>query len=432
MIMNKSQCSHILYRCRNPTPELKGIKKMGKDLNGKELGKGLGQHKASGLYFARITVRGERITKYFTTVIEAKRWLKATKIEIETGRNSFRRVTVDDWFEYWIKNSKEGTVAQNTLTNYKTRYKYNIKPTIGKMYVDTVTPDMCQQVLNDMWKSGAAYGTMKLARITMHAIFDGAVQAKYILDNPVNKTVKCKGKPKTKTAESEERRVLTVEEQSVFFEKAKTTMYYLYWKLMINTGLRSGECSGLKWSDIDWDKKQLYVKRTLNYDKEKNGFYLSDPKTRTSMRTVPLNENAIQALKEQKIEQFKLRSKSKCWCEQEDFKDLIFTSINGQPLGHGTLAMNLNRIVTNINNDRRATAKMNGTDEYEEFEPLYPHALRHTFATRCIEAGIQPKVLQKIMGHSTLGVTMDLYVHVTDDFQKEELKKLENICVKMA
>ena len=79
------------------------------------------------------------------------------------------------------------------------------------------------------------------------------------------------------------------------------------------------------------------------------------------------------------------------------------------------------RIVNNINLDRKCSSK---DGKYEEFKHAYMHALRHTFATRCIENGIQPKTLQKILGHSTLAVTMDLYVHVTDDHIFEEIKKM--------
>lgn len=86
----------------------------------------------------------------------------------------------------------------------------------------------------------------------------------------------------------------------------------------------------------------------------------------------------------------------------------------------------LDQIVANINRDR--LAKAHESCKFKTFEHVYPHALRHTFATRCVEAGIQPKVLQKIMGHSTISVTMDLYVHVTDDFQTEELNKLNYLC----
>ena len=99
----------------------------------------------------------------------------------------------------------------------------------------------------------------------------------------------------------------------------------------------------------------------------------------------------------------------------------MFTTINGYPVGQSTFRTMMIRIVNNINLDRKA----NSTDgKYEVFEHCYMHSLRHTFATRCIENGVQPKTLQKILGHSTIGVTMDLYVHVTDEQLFSEIEKM--------
>lgn len=108
--------------------------------------------------------------------------------------------------------------------------------------------------------------------------------------------------------------------------------------------------------------------------------------------------------------QNKLKIKSKNW--NENWNGLVFTTINGNPVGTSTFRNMIIRIVKNINFDRQCQAE-NG--QYEEFQHCYMHSLRHTFATRCIENGIQPKTLQKILGHSTLSTTMDLYVHVTDE-----------------
>ena len=159
------------------------------------------------------------------------------------------------------------------------------------------------------------------------------------------------------------------------------------------------------------------------YDKNKGGFYMGKPKSKQSYRTVPLNDSAIQYLKNQKIEQMKYKERSKAWCEDENFQDLVFTTINGFPLGHSSYQISINRIVTNINNDRRVEAKVTG-ESYIEFAPMYMHALRHTFATRCIERGMKPKVLQTLMGHSGINITMDTYVHSSDEMKHKEINKI--------
>lgn len=388
---------------------------MGKDLKGKELGEGLSQRK-DGLYSARFSQNGKRVQKYFDKLVDARRWLKTARLESELAGRSYHTETVDEWFNRWIENSKRGIVSDNTYRNYKNRYMNNIKPILGNVRLVDVKPDMCQKVLNVMDEEEYSYGTMNQTRITMHAMFDGAILSDYIEKNPVNKAVKCRMK------EAEERRVLSIEEQQTFLEYARHTMYFNAYKLVLLTGLRSGEVSGLQWKYVDFDKKELHVRHTMLFDSKKGGFYLGKPKTKKSVRTIPLNEAAVQVLKEQRMYQFKLRAKSSQWHDN----DLVFTTINGVALGHSSYQLSIRRIVTNINNDRKVKAKMNN-ETWDEFKPMYMHALRHTFATRCIENGMKPKVLQTILGHSTINVTMDLYVHTTEEFARQEIQKMEKM-----
>lgn len=108
--------------------------------------------------------------------------------------------------------------------------------------------------------------------------------------------------------------------------------------------------------------------------------------------------------------------RSSNWTDK--YEGLVFTTMNGHPVGQSTFRLSLVRVVNNINIDLEENGR-------ERMEPIYMHALRHTFATRCMENGMQPKVLQKIMGHSSLSITMDLYVHVTDDLRVQEMKKMD-------
>ena len=120
-----------------------------------------------------------------------------------------------------------------------------------------------------------------------------------------------------------------------------------------------------------------------------------------------------------------MKCKSSNWTENDEWQNLVFTTINGNPVGASTFNTMIKRIVNNINADREAVSKINNTT-YNRFEKFTMHSLRHTFATRAIESGIKPKVLQKILGHSSITITMDLYVHVTDDEFKTEIEKLSS------
>ena len=395
---------------------------MGKDLKGKELGQGLSQRK-DGRYSARITISGKRVEKYFAKLQEAKRWLTGAMYEKEHGGIVQGEITVDEWFWKWIDMYKKDVVSNSTYKGYKTSYEHHIKPQIGFTKIKEVKQSDCQQILNTAYNNGLSYGTMNLIRITMHALFDGAVCDELIFKNPVTQNVKCRQK------EVQERRVLTTQEQSEFQKYAQNSMYNNAYMLVLYTGLRSGEIGGLRWEDIDFENRQLHVKRTLLFDKNKGGFYFGEPKSKTSKRDVPLTDTAVNILKEQKILQFKLRTKSNNWNTNEKYDDLIFTTINGQPTGHATFNNNIIRIVTNINRERRVVAEINGT-EFEEFEPMTMHTLRHTFATRSIEAGVKPNILQKVLGHSSITVTMDLYVHALNEEKVKEMNKIEDNIIK--
>ena len=387
---------------------------MGKDLKGKELGTGLCQRK-DGRYSARFTTQnGKRTEKYFFKLNEAKDWLYKQKYLdtlLITGD-----MTVNEWYEHWIKTFKEGVVADNTTKNYKQRYKYNIKRELGNMKLTDVKQIHCQMIINKMSNNGRySCGTVELTKITMHAICKGAVESGYITRNPAE------GLKFKKNEEDDERRVLTREEEQIFKEYAKDSLYYNAYCLVLETGLRAGEIGGLQWDDINLTKKTLDVRRTLLQEKSKGGFYFGVPKSKKSKRTIPLTKNAISLLSDQLTLQKKLKNRSKHWNDQWD--GLVFTTTNGNPVGASTLRMMMVRVVNNINEDRKAECTK-GT--YQEFEHIYMHALRHTFATRCIERGMQPKSLQKILGHSSVTVTMDTYVHTTDEQMFLEMNKFEN------
>lgn len=386
---------------------------MGKDLKGKELGVGLNQRK-DGRYQARFTTKnGKRMEKNFDKISDARDWLSKEKYLSNCIDNC--GLTVDEWYTYWIKNFKESIVKENTVKNYKNRYLFNIKHEIGNMKLTEVKQIHCQQLLNRMYESGKySYGTMELTAITMHAIFKGAIENEYILQNPATGI-----KIKKRDSDNEERRVLTREEQKILKKYSQKSLYHNAYMLVLETGLRAGEIGGLQWKDINFDEKYLVVKRTLLQDKNKGGFYFGDPKSKLSNRKIPLTEEAIKILQDQKQVQNRLKFNNEKW--SAEWNGLIFTTINGNPVGTSTLTNMLNRIVCNINKDREIDRS---TNEYEEFKHCYMHALRHTFATRCIENGMQPKILQKIMGHSTIQVTMDLYVHATDEQLFKEIEKM--------
>lgn len=178
--------------------------------------------------------------------------------------------------------------------------------------------------------------------------------------------------------------------------------------------MRSGELRALRWKDIDFKNKIIYVRKTLVY--LNNAYSLEPPKTKSSKRDIPMLDNVYRLLKEHKKQQWERKMLlGDLWKAQEGMGDLVFPSDSGYPMNRDRLKVQVNKIVKLINADGVS------------YPHITPHCWRHTFATRCIENGMQPKVLQKLLGHSTLSQTMDLYAHILPNTKELEMQKIANL-----
>lgn len=370
--------------------------KIGKDLKGKELGVGLSQLKNKKYRARFVATNGQRRELCFEKLAEAKKWLAQAKYEDQHSQlKASSRMTVNTWFEFWIEEIKGNTVRRNTKRNYSERYMHNIKDELGDMIISEVKPMHCQRVLNLMEEEYKG-STMEQCRITMYNIFADALENKIIATNPVTRSVKCPKKVESKI------RFLTKEEHIKFLEAAKNSSNYYQYALILQTGLRAGELTGLKWSDIDFEKRTLSVNRSMEFRYSEQKFLTGEPKSKSGYRTIPLTQEAYDILKAKEHE----RSLEKV--RDIRFKDIVFINRKGTPTKNSAYDSTLYKL-----------AKKAG------IEKLSMHSLRHTFATRAIEAGMRPKTLQKLLGHSNIGITMNLYVHVSEDEKEKEMQKLE-------
>ncbi|MBR5897235.1 MAG: tyrosine-type recombinase/integrase [Lachnospiraceae bacterium] len=370
---------------------------MGKNLKGRELGKGITQRK-DGRYTARFTtVRGKRVSKYFFNLQDARQWLAEARDLDANGGNQFSSAytTVNEWYEYWMENIKEKTVRPNTFRNYKDRYLLNVKPYIGKMFLQDVKPMHCQKILNNM-ESKYAGSTIYQTYICLNNMFNAALDNDLITKSPMTRTVKLP-KPIIK-----KNKVLTLEEQEKFLKEAKGTTNYRQYFFILNTGTRTGEMVGLKWEDLDFDRNIINIRRTMEYNYKKGEWLIGPPKTKTSCREIPMTKANREMLLKMKEEVEKGRF------VKAEFKDFVFINKNGTPTKNSTYDNHLIKITNKA-----------------EIQNISMHTLRHTFATRCAEAGMKPKALQNILGHANINITMNVYVHLTDEEKTKEMEKFE-------
>lgn len=374
---------------------------MGKNIKGKELGEGICQRK-DGLYMARFcSIDGKRATKYFHKLSDARKWLIESKYEDTHGQASRTSgTTVNNWFWHWIDEIKGDNIRYGTRHAYITRFENRIDPIIGPMVLSDVKPMDCQMVLTSAQNEGEKPGSVRKLRVIMREFFEAAKDNELINDNPIRKSVTYAKE------EPAERRVLTVSEEQKLLDTAEGHPYYPIFAFGLQTGMRVGELTGLKWEDIDWTTRTLDVERSLEYRSDRQQFVENPPKSRAGFRTIPLTREAIDILRS-------VKESSQNLPHVEPYGSFVFRNSEGKPPFRG----NLNRALRELS--RKA-----------DIESLSMHTLRHTFATRCIESGMRPKTLQKILGHSTLNLTMNLYVHVTDETLVTEMEKFESMTSK--
>ena len=389
---------------------------MGKNLKGKECGKGIRQRK-DGLYSARFVDKlGNRHEKYFATIPEARNWIEESKYaDKHEGIFVPTETTVDEWFEFWIENIV-GDLAPNTLRNYRERYTFNIQPVIGKMAIANVKPMHCKKVLLQMDDTYAG-STIRQTYIAMGTMLKAALMNDLIIKHPMN------GVRYTKPVRAKDDiKFLTREEQRIFLEAAKRSHNYNQYALILETGLRTGELIGLTWDAIDFEKRTLTVNKTLEYRHKQGYWRAGPPKTPQSYRTIPLTERAHNILKEI-WDNREYRKKSPLLSETLEYIDRR-TGATSQ-LVMGDLVFINWRTGEPAKNSSYDTHLYKLCDE-AGIKRFCMHALRHTYATRAIEAGMQPKVLQKLLGHASIKTMVDRYVHVATESLLEAIRQFES------
>lgn len=387
---------------------------MGKDLNGKELGEGFRQ-KPNGMYSARFVDRfGIRKELYCRDLKELRRKYNAAVYDDQNGHNVVScSITLDAWFRKWLDIHKYNVIRENTRMYYTALYTKHISPVLGKSRLKDISQLNIKALINDLDKKGFGFATQDKVRIILLDMFDKAMIDNFVIKNP------CKG-IKLKRDDEKDIRVLTREEQSIFFDCCRGTFYDNLFTVTVCTGLRQGEVCALTWDDIDFDNKVIHVTKTLLYQRlesdTKKEFHIDPPKTKASLRDVPINKQCEIALKKQFIQRNNIMAK-KSAKPLPGFENLLFTTKFGTPICDQIMIDAIDRIINEINLTR---------DELEKMERFTPHCLRHTFATRCFESNVPAKTVQGYLGHASIQMTLDLYTHVMEEQKQSDMTKLEN------
>lgn len=228
------------------------------------------------------------------------------------------------------------------------------------------------------------------------------------------------------------RKALTLPEQELFlkFLERENTPYH-HWEnifaVMVGTGMRVGEVTGLRWADVDLEEGLIDVNHTLVYyshSDKKCHFNVHTPKTVAGIRQIPIIPSVKEAfLRERSYQQ---ENNIKCNVSIDGYTDFIFLNRFGEPQHQGTLNKALRRIIRDCNN-----AELSKDQNTQVLLPSFScHSLRHTYTTRLVEAGVNIKVIQQVLGHKEVSTTLDIYTDVTKEFMKQEFTQFEELLQK--
>ena len=368
---------------------------------------------------------GKRHVIYGKTLEELREKEKEVDRDISDGIKAEKRnTTINELFDLWC-HIKRG-LKDNTFQNYKYMYNTFVRPKFGKLKISQVKKSDVKRFYNYLAdERGLQASTIDSIHTVLHQVFDLAVDDGYIRSNPSERVLK-----ELKQAhcfQTEKRKSLTVAEQELFLDYLKSTQRYRHWypifAVMLGTGLRVGEATGLRWCDINLDEGLIDVNHTLVYyshgPQKGCSFNVNTPKTKAGERVVPMLGFVKEAFLEERENQ--KETGISCKASVDGYTDFIFVNRYGDTQHLGTLNKAIRRIIRDCND-----AQFEKSENPEVLLPHFScHTLRHTFTTRMCEAGVNIKVIQDALGHADVSTTLGIYADVTKDLRKDEFAGLD-------
>lgn len=356
----------------------------------------------NGLWMGRVTIgrkkdgKLERKSLYGNTRAEVTAKMVALQNEIQTGNYIASDMTLGQWLTTWLKDYKAINLKPRTYDMYETQINYNVIPELGNIVLKELKQQDLQRFYNKKYNNGKGMSGASIRKI--HNIISASLNL--AVENDLMRKNVSKGvqlprltKPNVKA--------FTLQEQNLFFEKAKEYRLYNAFVVNIDTGLRAGELLALTWKDVDLEKGLIKINKNIMFIKNrdenavtKNKWIIQDsPKTEASNRTIPLTKRSLSILKQ-------MYETKTC--------DIVFPSEKNTHVS--------------LRNYQRTFYKILGKAGLEKCSP---HVLRHSFVTRCFEQNVQTKVISEMVGHAKLAHTTDIYTHIMLDIKRDAVNALD-------
>lgn len=400
-----------------------------KDGKGRVLRKGEHYRKTDGRYsYIYTDPLGKQHTIYAKSLVTLRQKEESLIKDQMDGLNVYVAGNADVNFLFDRYISTKSELRSSTYSNYLYTWNHFIRDTFGKKKVKDVKYSDVLFFYSDLInKQGLQINTLENINTVLRPSFQLAVRDDIIRKNPIDGAY---AEVKKRNGGSRKRkRALTVQQQRAFINYVAENPFFYKWypffTFLLGTGCRIGEAIGIRWDDVDLEKRLIDINHSLTYyqradDSFKCEFRVSQPKTEAGIRTIPMMKQVYDVLKDeyerQEVEGF-------CVANVDGMTNFIFTNRFETP--HNPAAVNraIKRIVDAHNAEEEVKAKK------EKREPvMIPrfscHIFRHTFASRFCENETNVKVIQEVMGHADVSTTMNIYAEVNQDVTRASLEKL--------
>lgn len=380
-------------------------------------GEGCIRQRSDGRWEVRVTIgmdfaagKSKRISKYASTKEEAVKLLHEMSYMNDTQPHFFDNIKLGEWLDLCLEVYMKNTLKLSTYNSYEGYIRNHLKPTIGDINLKDITPRLLQQFYNYKAETdGLAPKTIININLFLHKALSYAVSEGYIQNNPAESLNLSRGqKPQIE--------ILNRSEQNILIQTSYQFRYGIFIRLVLFTGLRLGELLGLRWEDIDFNGRLLHIRRTLNRLKTNKAvnegeniteIVIQPPKSQNSVRSIPLLQGVINDLFVWKTVQDADRA---AMGESYNESGFIVTNPGGSYIEPRTFRDYYIQILNAAN-----------------LRPFTFHALRHTFASRAMEQGMDAKTLSIILGHYSVSFTLDTYAHVLNEHKYEEMSLMEEL-----
>jgi len=309
-----------------------------------------------------------------------------------------RGKTLGDFLDQWLADVVKPRVRAWTFAGYEVHVRRHIKPVLGRVPLEKLSPQHVQHLLNRKLEEGLKPKSVRYLRGTLRTALNETVRwglvsrnAAALVDGP--------------RVERFDIQPFTPAEARVFLDSIAGERLEALYSVALTMGLRQGEALGLRWQDVDLELGYLRISKQLQ--RVDGAPQLVEPKTARSRRTLAMPPMITKSLEQHRVRQRQERSNAgNRWAET----DLVFASTEGKPLDGTAISKGFHRLLERAGLQQRRF-----------------HDLRHSCATLLLVQGVSPRVVMDLLGHSQIGLTMNTYSHVIPDLRRDAADRMQDL-----